>query len=115
LKIIPELKKQIVQKLSDPEFCRPVTNQQVRDLIHEIYDAFEKESATLEQVARTIEAAKARLAESIRYVNALRNDVSAHNTGRLTEVFDRKKHTHDCHNFLEPIMNETYLEDDFFD
>lgn len=76
--------------------------KEFRTFVKKEYDAYESRGLTLGQVARDIESRIRVARNKAELLHIFRNDVSAHVTPGtkklLDEVFDRKKHTHNCAN-----------------
>ena len=64
-----------------------------RKFIEKQYDMFEKKGLSVQEALAVAENKIHASVERTGKCNALRNDMSSH-MGNITDVFDRKKHTH---------------------
>ncbi len=65
----------------------------VKDFANKAYSQFENDEISLELAARKVELWILEADSNLVTLNALRNDISTH-MGKITDTFDRNKHTH---------------------
>ena len=72
---------------------KKILKKDIKDYANRAYDQFESEKITVTMAARSAEERLALAELEVDKCRALRIDISTH-MGKITDTFDRNKHTH---------------------